>query len=952
MPTQSGSTSVLAMPRLPHTREPPSAPTSSGPPLDAVGYSGAWLTPPHPSCLTTLPRTHTPGFANLGNTCFLNAALQCLLHTPLTTLLLSATHHDNFTPHTTRFCVFCSLRTLARQLHSTPTPRVVAPSAFANNARLVCAAFRHGRQEDAHEFVRALLDGMTRAQVFGCAFGRAGGAAVAWQREMNADVHRLFGGVLQSCVHCTECDHKSITTEPFLDLSLEISRVSSVERALDRFCALETLKGDNRYRCEGCRSLVDAHKRFSVRRAPNVLTLHLKRFDRTRKDSRFISFPETLDLAPYMYGRPRDATAKYRLSALLIHQGTSRQFGHYFAFVRSANGSWCLKDDSTSKAADLSTVMRQKAYLLFYTRIEDAGRQQGKNSPRAPFSAPRKKAVSTASPPTREAGNQKEYAAEVPRYTSKLASRASQNSRTGNTPESPAPSQSLKKEVPQPNGMQVPTVKGDLETKEIELSEESSDEDEVVRRKRSKSQTTNKTQSSQSSESTDDRSSKKSDGSKYTRASVAENAKRIMRSPVKALASLTGSRRLSDDKMGKQEESSMRRLLGPGRRRSESTVKSNTREHVTPGEAKVERRMKSSSLVEPVTKAFSSRKMSVLSLKRHEDRPKKARAHQEGPQKKAADSPSQSPLQTKTSLQTRFDRRVATTVEGIPGRRKLTSDVKEPKRFFSTLRRESKLAARQEAKASSGSDDDTIPSDPVSSAEDDESHIADHSSARAKESQSPLPSTPRRTSSQEVLIAGGFSVQQVMRRVFGLSPLTSRSERKKASVGSQSTGQSRQQTDGQSMQQTDGQSMQKTDGQSMQKTDGQRGSPKSDASKCSETPSAKLETRSKLQFRTTAPAKPPERPHMSSPRLRLGSSSIFSAEGVDTWETEGPAVEQKQEDSTRSFSRSKIVKRRRAHDSLDAEYDRGKQKKARQKFNPVTNGKGRNVFDAFIEKKR
>ncbi|PXF48005.1 Ubiquitin carboxyl-terminal hydrolase 42 [Gracilariopsis chorda] len=941
MPRQSGATSVLAMPRLPHTRDPPSAPKSSpGAPTDAVGYAGAWLTPPHPSCISSLPRAHTAGFANLGNTCFLNAALQCLLHTPLTTLLLSAATHDNFTPQTNRFCVFCALQALARQLHTTPSPRVIAPSAFADNARLVCAAFRHGRQEDAHEFVRALLDGMTRAQVFGCAFGRAGGAAVAWHREMNADVHRLFGGVLQSCVHCMECGFKSITTEPFLDLSLEITRVSTVERALDRFCAVETLQGDNRYKCEGCRSLVNAQKRFSVRRAPNVLTLHLKRFDRTRKDARFIAFPNVLDLAPYMYGRPSEATALYKLSAILIHQGTSRQFGHYFAYVRNANGNWSLKDDSTSRTVDLSTVMRQKAYLLFYTRIDDTTWQKGNKPSRSSISISRKNITTNGLTTTKNRNM-----SENPNLEHENRNADAKHVRTGDKPP-PSPTKPALPQADKPspphNPSQAATQFNNEEERLLELSEESSEE-ELVLRRRSKSQSTNKSQSTDSS----DRASRKSDSPKQLRVGVTENAKRLLKSPVKALATLTSSRRLSDHKSGKQEESGVRRFLGPVGRRLETSLKSGTNSSVPPSPEKPEKASKSSSLIEPVTKALAPRKLSALSFKRAEDRPRKPKAEQEAVNRRASESATPVEEQVKKVNEKRLDRRVATSLEGFTGKKKSSSDVKEPRRFFSTLRRETKHAAKQEQSATRDSDEDTIPSDPTSSADDDDTRTAtpmgsQASAIQTSAPQSSLPNVTRRSSSQEsgrrapaqdVLIAGGSSVQRVMRRVFGLSPPSPRANKNadKNKTEPRSPGIP-----------SKGQQQEKSKQERQVRKPGE-----------SDKPEPPTETQSKVQLRRGGGSVEADRIQTGNPKNKQRSSSLFSAEGVNTWDSDLPSTGGDAPSGTlKSFARSKIVKRRRANDALDAEYDRGKPKKARQKVVPVSSLKGKNVFDALAERKR
>lgn len=199
--------------------------------------------------------------------------------------------------------------------------------------------------------------------------GCAAASAVSWDREQTTDIHQIFGGTLQSSLICHRCKHVSIQSESFLDLSLEISQVQTLQEALAHFTDPEILQGDNSYRCNACQGFVTAVKRFSIRRAPNVLMLHLKRFDRYRKDIRSIEFPEQLNLSPFMFGKPPGLRVRYILSAVLVHQGSSRQFGHYTAYVRSAEGQWLLKDDSSSRVVPLSTVLRQQAYILFYSRI-------------------------------------------------------------------------------------------------------------------------------------------------------------------------------------------------------------------------------------------------------------------------------------------------------------------------------------------------------------------------------------------------------------------------------------------------------------------------------------------------------------------------------------------------------------------------------------------------------
>lgn len=202
-------------------------------------------------------------------------------------------------------------------------------------------------------------------------------AHVSMRQERASPVHKLFGGMLQSVVQCTECGYASTQLEPFLDLSLETA--ASVGAALTRFCQVEKLDGDNRYQCGGCERMVRATKGLSVRRAPNVLCLQLKRFDgRNRKNSRFIRYPELLDLRPVMPGLPRGLKAEYELRSLVVHVGESRAHGHYRAFVKGSNGSWCVKDDGVSRVVSQSMALKQEAYILFYTRVPGEEGLQGK----------------------------------------------------------------------------------------------------------------------------------------------------------------------------------------------------------------------------------------------------------------------------------------------------------------------------------------------------------------------------------------------------------------------------------------------------------------------------------------------------------------------------------------------------------------------------------------------
>jgi ubiquitin C-terminal hydrolase len=60
-------------------------------------------------------------------------------------------------------------------------------------------------------------------------------------------IHRIFGGYFRSQVKCMqpECGHCSNTYDAFLDLSLDVYRLPSVQDALKAFTKVDILEGDN-----------------------------------------------------------------------------------------------------------------------------------------------------------------------------------------------------------------------------------------------------------------------------------------------------------------------------------------------------------------------------------------------------------------------------------------------------------------------------------------------------------------------------------------------------------------------------------------------------------------------------------------------------------------------------------------------------------------------------------
>jgi ubiquitin C-terminal hydrolase len=326
-----------------------------------------------------------PGLYNQGNTCFLNSTLQCLLHcAPLAQPLCDANESKAILrgmdagKQGTRF-IIQHFHGLANEFWGGRGGKVAAirANSMVSTIRRVGKQFRPMRQEDAHEYLRQLVDCMHEEVL------KVHGVKLSDGRIAETTfISRVFGGKLCSELKCSKCKYTSRTFNFFQDLSLEVSgNINSVEQAIGAFLKPEVLTIENAWKCDGCKKPVQATKQMSISELPNVLVLHLKRFTYGRgKMSKHVDFPISMHLSVKKCGDSEDAvraaadpisgsagSKRYHLSGVVVHHGGSSHSGHYVAYVHGPNGQWYEMNDSMVSAVSVKKVLKQQAYILFYT---------------------------------------------------------------------------------------------------------------------------------------------------------------------------------------------------------------------------------------------------------------------------------------------------------------------------------------------------------------------------------------------------------------------------------------------------------------------------------------------------------------------------------------------------------------------------------------------------------
>ena len=315
-----------------------------------------------------------PGLFNHGNTCFLNSALQCLIHTPALAQILANENNeiDDLIrgSNSQRFSVLILLRNIVNNAwqacgQNGPRKSAISAHGLVQNIRCIGKHFRPGRQEDSHEFIRLLLDNIHEAIL------KMKGVKLSDGKIADTTlIGRIFGGYLKNELRCFKCDYRSQTFNHFLDLSLDIGKgVGSITDALRTFTKAEKLDKGNEWFCEKCKAKVPASKQLVISQPPPVLVVHLKRFNYNGKINKHIAFKLTEMVPCVLDNKSSKVTdVKYHLYGIIVHHGYSTHSGHYVAYVKAPSGQWCEMNDSQVNRCNVDNLFRQEAYVLFYTK--------------------------------------------------------------------------------------------------------------------------------------------------------------------------------------------------------------------------------------------------------------------------------------------------------------------------------------------------------------------------------------------------------------------------------------------------------------------------------------------------------------------------------------------------------------------------------------------------------
>jgi len=268
------------------------------------------------------------GLDNLGNTCYFNTSLQCLLQVPQLSNFMILKNYNGADEFVKEY------QTTVRKVWLN-TDGSVNPQKLLDIFRERCPQFKSEEQHDSQEAFLCLLDILDKSL---------------------SDIirHIFYSKIIQETV-CRTGRSIVIETSPVTILS-SISG-ESVEQSISRhqdWTVLEDFIDDS-----GVTHHV-ATTRTLFWELPKVLVFTTRMYGQKVK----VKVSDTLDMKPFLANGSPTTNTKYQLFGCCKHQGSAHG-GHYLAYIKH-KGQWYIKNDGFCMKTELPS--EDFYYLLLYKK--------------------------------------------------------------------------------------------------------------------------------------------------------------------------------------------------------------------------------------------------------------------------------------------------------------------------------------------------------------------------------------------------------------------------------------------------------------------------------------------------------------------------------------------------------------------------------------------------------
>jgi ubiquitin C-terminal hydrolase len=330
------------------------------------------------------------GLRNRGNTCYLNAAIQCLSNLPLITeFFLKNEHVADLKNQTKKASVDNKNYVILTYEYDKIIKALwtmsgsIEPKSFHESIQKCDPYFIGYEQQDSQESLSLIVDALHEGLKYESEMTYNGviensldqimvESIEEFKTELNGYYSKIvelfFGQYINKTVSFQTKETLSKKFERFNNLSIPLYGKTLYD-SLSKYFEKELLEDD--FLDDRTGEKVKVYRQMKMVRVPKYLIIFLKRYsEKLNKLNRSISFPiDNLDLSPYCDGYD-SVSCDMKLLSIGCHRG-SLSGGHYFSVCRHINGNWYKFDDNLVTEVDIESEradLFKDGYILIYEK--------------------------------------------------------------------------------------------------------------------------------------------------------------------------------------------------------------------------------------------------------------------------------------------------------------------------------------------------------------------------------------------------------------------------------------------------------------------------------------------------------------------------------------------------------------------------------------------------------
>lgn len=324
-------------------------------------------------------------FHNIGNSCYLNSALQALLSC------------DEFREYTMisnkeqKNISFLSILDDICHKRDKPDVPITNPVLLKQMLSDHNELFKNSDQQDCHECLVAILDiiheytktkninhislWVSNNRILKHIPNIIEHSNKQWINNINYNggsyISHLFSGQLLSNLICQKCNTERNNFEIINNLSLSLPNTGKVDiiDCFTNYFGTEILDNSNSVDCDKCKCKTKHTKSLSLWRFPKIMIIHLKRYTQ-QSNNIYTRNNCTVDFSTEIIFNDKTNKKKqlvYDLQSIVNHLGMTPMGGHYTSIVKHKN-EWVHIDDNIYKYTN-EHLVTNSAYILIYKLV-------------------------------------------------------------------------------------------------------------------------------------------------------------------------------------------------------------------------------------------------------------------------------------------------------------------------------------------------------------------------------------------------------------------------------------------------------------------------------------------------------------------------------------------------------------------------------------------------------